>query len=141
MEKRALNIYHIVNVLHLLFYAYMAIQILNIANLRAMFIGNSKSILIAYISIAIILSLYAKNIGKGIKNPIHTVLYAKYLHHSAIAIFVVGVVGSMNLNPKILYLVFLSFPLDLAAFILAVRSTIIKPESSDDLLDNFDIDE
>lgn len=141
MKRRALNIYHIINASHLLFYLYMAIQVLNIGNLRSLMQGNLRMLLFVYIGIIIVLGFYAKSIDKTVKNPISTVTYARYLHFIAIAVFVLGAIGSVNIRHDMIYLVFLSFPLDLLAFILAFKGTQDERKVQEDLLDDFDLEE
>lgn len=137
--KRALQVYHIVNLLHIFFYGYILIRALNIANARAIIQGNSLYILIAYLVIIIGLSRYAKKIGNGLENPMKTVNTARMLHFISIVIFVLAFILFQRYDKNFILLVFLSFPIDVVAFIFAYRGSTIR-EQRTDLLDDFSDD-
>lgn len=137
--RRALYIYHFLNLLHIAFYAYIMVRALNIANARAIIQGNSIYILIGYVVVYLGLSMYAKNIGKGLENPMRTVKWARILHFLSLAIFVAAFVLFQRYDQKYIYLMLVSFPVDVFAFILAYRNSqlINRPN---DLLDDFSED-
>src|SRR5688572_11559795 len=137
--KKALLIYHIVNLMHMLFYVYIMIRGLNIGNLRGVLEGNSRLLLIGYIVLIIALSYYAKKIGNGLENPMRTVKNARILHFVSLAVFVVAFVVILRGGENFIYLMLLSFPIDFFAFIIAYRHSQIveKPKDLlDDLSDN-----
>jgi len=70
--KRALFIFHAVNIFHILFYGYLMLMFFNTSNLRSIVAGNNKIILILYLALVLGLNFYAKHIG-GIQNPMRTV--------------------------------------------------------------------
>lgn len=137
--KRALQIYHVVNLLHILFYAYILIRVLNIGNARDIIRGNSLYILIAYILVIVGLGMYAKSIGKGFENPMKTVRTARILHFISIAVFVLAFILFRRFNENFIFLILLSFPIDIIAFIIAYRNSVI-PEKRSDVIDDFSED-
>ena len=108
---------------------------LNIGNARALIQGNSKIILVAYAGVYIGLSYLAKKLGDGLDNPIRTVKWARILHFTSLAIFVCAFLLYYKYNPSFIYLMILSFPVDVIAIILAYNATTTI-EKRDDLLDD-----
>ena len=107
--RKALTVYHILNVLHVVFYGYIMIRALNIGNARALIQGNSRIILIIYALTFIGLSYLAKKLGDGMDNPIRTVKWARILHYSSLAIFVLSFLLYYKYNPSFIYLMILSY--------------------------------
>lgn len=111
------------------------IRALNIGNARALIQGNSKVILIVYAVVYIVLSYLAKKIGDGLDNPMRTVKWARILHFSSLGIFVTSFLLYYKYHPSFIYLIIVSFPVDIIAIILAHKATAVI-EKRDDLLDD-----
>ncbi|MBI3133914.1 MAG: hypothetical protein HYZ14_04485 [Bacteroidetes bacterium] len=135
--RRALNIYHLVNLLHILFYAYLMVRVLNIGNIRGLVEGNSRLILIGYFIVFIALTYYARKVGNGLENPMRTVPLARILHFISLAVFVLAFVLFSQLGRGYIYLMLLSFPIDSIAFIIAYRNSQPQEKDADNLLDDF----
>lgn len=138
--NKAVRVYHIINVLHLIFYAYLTVQVFNLGDIRSMVFGYYRLILFGYLLLILVLTIYARTLDKTAKNPIHTHSIARYLHFGAIAVFVIGFLLSVKQNPQFVYLILLSFPLDLVAFILVIRN-FTDDEDKNDVIDDFQFDE
>lgn len=135
--RRALNLYHLVNILHMVFYAYLMLRLLNIGNVRALVEDNTRIILIVYFVVFVGLSFLAKKWGNGLENPMKTVSMARLLHFISIAVFVLAVILFFNLGRGYVYLVLLSFPIDMVAFVFAYRGSRLPEKHDDELLDDF----
>ena len=134
--RKALRIYHLINILHIIFYAYILVRALNVGNARAIIQNNSLYILLVYVAVVIGLNFYAKKIGNGFENPMKTVKAARILHFVSIVIFVLAFILFQRYDQRYILLILLSFPIDIIAFIIAYRSSII-PEERHDLIDHF----
>ena len=83
--------------------------------------------------------MYAKSIGKGFENPMKTVRTARILHFISIAVFVLAFILFRRFNENFIFLILLSFPIDIIAFIIAYRNSVI-PEKRSDVIDDFSED-
>jgi hypothetical protein len=135
--KRALQIYHIVNLMHIVFYVYIVVRTLNIGNARALIQGNALYIFIAYALALILLNRYAKKLGDGFENPMKTLQWPRILHACSIAVFVLTFIFLLREGNLFLFGMCTSFILDTLAFILCVRNAVAK-ESRTDVLDDLD---
>jgi len=134
--RKALQIYHVINVLHIVFYAYILIRAMNVGNARAIIQDNSLYILLVYVAVVIGLNFYAKKIGNGFENPMKTVRTARILHFVSIVIFVLAFILFQRYDQRYILLILLSFPIDIVAFIFAYKNSII-PEERQDVIDHF----
>ena len=135
--KKALNIYHLINFLHVLFYTYLVAQIFNIADIRILITGHYQIILIAYLVTVLVLGIYAKSISKGLKNPIQTVKLAKYLNIGGIAFLVLGFVLMRQIDHSFVYLIMISVPMSAFAFVFAYKGAPKIKEENNSILDEF----
>ena len=133
--KKALNIYHLINFLHVIFYTYIAAQVLNVGNVHALLVGYYRYILIGYIIFILALRFLARRLGEGLINPMHTVSWAKHLNFAGIAALVLGVIMSNQIDPGYIFLVPISVPLSAVAFVLAYRGSPEIKEEDNTVLD------
>ena len=117
----------------------MNAQLLNLFGLRGLLNENLIFIMITYIVFVFIAGIVAKAIGDGLRNPIHQIRNASYLHFASVSVFFVGFFGSINFSYNMKYLIVLSLPLGIVAFILSFRESNNLSEnlaSDEDILDN-----
>ncbi len=120
--RAAKTLFNIINLMHIAFYAYMSVIVLNFAEYHETLRSKLIQTLIIYVTAVVILTIIARVMGKGLKNPIHQHQYASYLHFASVVVFLVGFLGARNYNPDFKYLVIVSIPLAIVAFILSLKN-------------------
>lgn len=134
--KKAVILYHVVNLLHLLMYAAIFLGLINLFGLGFIVTNYIKEILITYIIVYLLLNFLARNLGKGMMNPIVTNKLANWLHAGSIIIFAASFYLFHNNGPQYIYLMLASFPMDIFAVVLAFREISLKEKKSQSIDDS-----
>jgi hypothetical protein len=132
---KANQIYLFHNLLNLAFYSYFILRIFNVADLRGLTEGVSLYIIIAIILVLNLLRVYAKKLG-GIENPIRKMTRPKVLSFSASVLFMLGVMMSLMLDPRSIWISVLCVPAKAIAIILTLKT--IGTDDNELLDDIFD---
>jgi hypothetical protein len=129
--KSALITYHIVNILHLLFYAAIFLSLINAfgsANLMKDFVYY---LIGTYVVLYFGLNFFARRVGDGMANPIVSVKLANWLHAGSIVVFALSFYLYYRVSHDYVYLMLVSFPMDIFAVVLAYRAYPIEKRESD----------
>lgn len=129
--KSALITYHIVNILHLLFYAAIFFSLINAfgsANLMKDFVYY---LIGTYVVLYFGLNFFARRVGDGMANPIVSVKLANWLHAGSIVVFALSFYLYYRVSHDYVYLMLVSFPMDIFAVVLAYRAYPIEKRESD----------
>lgn len=129
--KSALITYHIVNILHLLFYAAIFLSLINAfgsANLMKDFVYY---LIGTYVILYFGLNFFARRVSDGMANPIVSVKLANWLHAGSIVVFALSFYLYYRVSHDYVYLMLVSFPMDIFAVVLAYRAHPIEKGESD----------
>lgn len=120
--RTALIIYHVINLMHLIFYAYIFLQVQNY--FYANFLRNDyiRIALFVYLGLVVLLRMIARYFGKGMSNPINEVKPAMYLHVGSIVLFVLSVILAARGKHEFIYLMIITLFMDVFAIVLAYRA-------------------
>lgn len=133
--RKALVTYHIVNILHLVFYALIFFSLIDAFNTGNLMKDFVYYLIGAYVLLYFGLNFYARRVGNGMANPIITVKLANWLHAGSIVVFALSFYLYYKSGSDYVYLMLISFPMDIFAVVLAYRSHPIE-KTETDMLDD-----
>ena len=134
--RAALIIYHLINALHLLFYALIFLSLIHAFDLGRLMRDYAFYLIIIYVILYFGLNYLARFLGKGFTNPITQVKLANWLHAFSIAVFALAFFLYYRSSHNYAYLMLISFPMDIFAVVLAYRAHPMVTRRKD-LLDDF----
>lgn len=134
--RQALITYHIVNILHLIFYALIFLSLIDAFNSGNLMKDFVYYLIGAYVLLYFGLNFYARRAGKGMANPIVSVKLANWLHAGSIVVFALSFYLYYRNSYDYVYLMLVSFPMDVFAVVIAWRAHPIVQQKKDTLDDS-----
>lgn len=134
--RQALITYHIVNILHLIFYAIIFLSLIDAFNSGNLMKDFVYYLIGSYVVLYFGLNFYARRVGHGIANPIVTVKLANWLHAGSIVVFALSFYLYYRSSYDYVYLMLVSFPMDFFAVVIAWRAHPIVQQKKDTLDDS-----
>ena len=134
-QKRSLILYHLVNVLHLVFYTLIFLGLLEIIDFSSYGMRFVYYLVVGYGIIYLVLNYFARNAGGGLANPISRKPLTNWLHAGSIVVFALSFYLYLKVDPVYVYLMAFSFPMDIFAVVLAYRNFPIPSKVGRDTLD------
>lgn len=129
--KKALITYHIVNILHLIFYALIFLSLINAFGSGNLMKDFVYYLIAVYVLLYFGLNYYARRVGDGMANPIVTVKLANWLHAGSIVVFAISFFLYYRSGYDYVYLMLVSFPMDIFAVVLAYRAHPVEKRDND----------
>jgi len=134
--RAALVVYHLINALHLVFYALIFLSLIDAFDLGNLMHTYALYLIAIYVILYFGLNYLARFLGKGFVNPIVRVKLANWLHALSIAVFALSFFLYYRFSHNYVYLMLISFPMDIFAVVLAYRAYPIIARRKE-LLDDF----
>lgn len=85
----------------------------------------------SYVLLYFGLNYFARNAGNGMANPITKIPLANWLHAGSVVIFALSFFLYHKKSHDYVYLILISFPMDIFAAILAMRAFPVQRRKSD----------
>jgi hypothetical protein len=133
--RTALITYHLVNLIHVLFYAVIFMALIDAFGLGWIMQRYVYHLLAIYFILYLSLNFFARSKSNNQPNPITRIALANWLHAGSIAVFALSFYLYFRVDPNYVYIMLVSFPMDIFAVVIAYRkfpvNQVKKPDSLD----------
>jgi hypothetical protein len=136
--RAALILYHLINILHLVFYALIFLSLVDLFNLGNLMTDYVYYLIGIYFVLYFGLNFLARQLGNGFANPITQLKWANWLHAGSVIVFALSFYLYYRSSHNYAYLMLISFPMDIFAVVMAYRAHPMTPRRSD-MLDDFSV--
>ncbi len=133
--RSALITYHLVNIIHVLFYAVIFLALIDAFALGWIMQLYVYHLLAAYFILYLSLNFFARSKSNNQPNPITRIPLANWLHAGSIAVFALSFYLYFRVDQNYVYIMLVSFPMDIFAVVIAYRKFPVKFEQKRDTLD------
>ena len=136
--RAALILYHLINILHLVFYALIFLSLVDLFNMGRLMTDYVYYLIGIYFVLYFGINYAARTVGKGFANPITQVKWANWLHALSVAVFALAFFMYYRSSHNYAYLMLISFPMDIFAVVMAYRAYPLVRRTAE-TLDDFSI--